>query len=258
MQAAVQRGRNHNTGAKRARETRAEMGLDDRSPVPCLLTKVEALGIHVVVGSLRGGVHGAYQQRNGLKVLFVEADMSGGRRRFTLAHELGHVRCGHEGRGDVDTFATLSGQRTTELEVQANAFASELLMPAEGVKAATADLGEPTLEDVVRLAAHFGTSALAMVIRLRTCERVSARRYERLRGEIDENVHLAVAEHLGCAWPDDRLHDPGELPYVSPALRATALGALLAGECTLDEAAGTAGVSPRALEDALVVLIRPA
>src|SRR3712207_7408724 len=50
------------------------------------------------------------------------------RQRFTLAHELGHVRCGHAPAVDVDTIADLAN-RTDPLEVQANAFAAELLLP---------------------------------------------------------------------------------------------------------------------------------
>ena len=82
--------------------------------------------------------------------------------RFTLAHEVGHVRCGHDAGVAVDTYETLGGRSTDAREVQANAFAAELLAPAAGVRAMLD--GEPTLEDVVRIAARYGISPIAAAL----------------------------------------------------------------------------------------------
>ncbi len=75
---------------------------------------------------------------------FVNADDILPRRRFTAAHELGHAVLHREsmGRYRADTDKTLleGGDATDELEREANAFAAELLMPEEVVRARALEL----------------------------------------------------------------------------------------------------------------------
>src|SRR4051812_4569281 len=114
-------GLHTNRGAKRAREARERLGLDATSPVPCLLTFVERdAGLPVVVGALPDYVAGALV-RNGVgAVAFVNGRQWVERQRFTLAHELGHACCGHEGP-TVDTIDTIFGTTFNASEVEANA-----------------------------------------------------------------------------------------------------------------------------------------
>ena len=76
--------------------------------------------------------------------------------------------------------------------MQANAFAAELLAPAAGVRAMLD--GEPTLEDVVRIAARYGISPIAAVFRLGTLR--LSRRIDALRREIDDGLATDVWRHL--------------------------------------------------------------
>jgi Zn-dependent peptidase ImmA (M78 family) len=89
------------------------------------------------------------------------------RRRFTLAHELGHWVCQHlEGKtapvycrsADVHPEPTVTD---VALEREANMFAAELLMPEVAVRVAWADRS-----DLSACAARFGVSPLAMHWRL--------------------------------------------------------------------------------------------
>src|SRR4051794_24151087 len=170
---------NTNRGAKRAREARERFGLDDASPVPCILTLVEErAGLPVVVGALPNDVAGALWRNGTGSIVWVNAAQSVERQRFTVAHELGHVCCGHEGTA-IDTDATLFGQGRDSHEVQANAFAAELLAPRVGVEALVEP--DPTLEDVVRLAAHFGISTVAALYRCSTLNLLSGPRYRQLQ-----------------------------------------------------------------------------
>ncbi|MDP8967844.1 MAG: ImmA/IrrE family metallo-endopeptidase, partial [Actinomycetota bacterium] len=177
-------GLDTNIGAKRARETRALAGLPDEAPVACLLTFVEReLGVPVIVARLHEGVAGCCWRDGDRVVLWVNGAQPVVRQRFTLAHELGHVRCGHVAGVAVDTYATLAGHTTDSLEVQANAFAAELLAPAVGVRALVAGR-EPTLEDVVLTAARYGISAIAALYRLDTLG--FSRRTGLLKREVEE------------------------------------------------------------------------
>jgi Zn-dependent peptidase ImmA (M78 family) len=94
------------------------------------------------------------------RAVYVNANDVPGRRRFTLAHEVGHWVCQClEGRGvpvmcraeDVAPGADRS------LEREANVFAAELLMPEVAVR---------SVAEKPDTAAHFGVSAEAMRWRL--------------------------------------------------------------------------------------------
>jgi Zn-dependent peptidase ImmA (M78 family) len=222
-------------GAKRAREARAELGLDPGQPVRCLLSVVEdQAGLPVVVPvAMPGGVAGACWRRDDATVLWVNGAHPPVRRRFTLAHELAHAWIGHDGAVQVDTWSTLSGTATTPYEVQANAFAAELLVP-EPVMAEVIE-GEPTLDEVVCIAAFCGVSAIVVVYRLKTLGLASERRVEQLEDEIEERLHHGVVRRLDLRAPQDRLGALGALPYLSPALDGTLLAAAVRGEAAPDQ-----------------------
>ncbi|SFU93664.1 ImmA/IrrE family metallo-endopeptidase [Pseudoduganella namucuonensis] len=83
------------------------------------------------------------------------------RRRFTVAHELGHFILGHQDapRDYPDSFGS---KNNSLVERQANQFAAELLMPAKVVKA----MAFTGLTSVEALAEAFAVSKVAMGHRL--------------------------------------------------------------------------------------------
>lgn len=106
-----------------------------------------------------------------------EAARSPGRRRFTIAHELGHWCLHHEGPAharramwcrpaDVgpDIIIKVKGDR--RIEAEANRFAASLLMPEQQVRAAA----DRARLSIPLLARRFGVSARAMQIRLETLQ----------------------------------------------------------------------------------------
>ncbi|HSD81210.1 MAG TPA: ImmA/IrrE family metallo-endopeptidase [Solirubrobacteraceae bacterium] len=226
-------GIDSNRGAKRAREARRALGLDPAAPLPCLLTAVEErAALPVVVARMPEDVAGACYRDGDGAVLWVNGRQGRPRQRFTLAHELGHAWCRHEGRLEVDTFEALSGRTTSPLEVQANSFAAEFLLPRAGMR----DLvtGQPTLDEVVVIAAHYGVSAIVVVYRLKQLLLASRRRIEQLEAEVDEHLHEQAFQRLELRPLDDRLGSIAHLPYLSPALRGTHLEAALRGEAATD------------------------
>src|SRR5918912_595249 len=120
-------------GAERAREARSGPGPDPAAPLDCVLPVAgERMRLPVVVAALPSDVAGACYRDEAGAVLWVNGREWPPRQRFTLAHEIGHVRCGHDGRL-VDSWTTLSGATTSAIEVQANAFAAEFLVPRAGL-----------------------------------------------------------------------------------------------------------------------------
>ena len=87
------------------------------------------------------------------------------RRRFTIAHEIGHWICHVVGTGRAEPVfcraKDLSEDTERDLEREANVFAAELLMPEPAVREAWGELGS-----IAACAAHFDVSPLAMQWRL--------------------------------------------------------------------------------------------
>jgi Zn-dependent peptidase ImmA (M78 family) len=246
-------GLHTNRGAKRAREAREALGIDAAEPLTCLLSVVEqAAGIPVIVRPLPGRIAGCLWHDGATRLIHVNGLQALARQRFTLAHELGHVRCGHDGALVVDDPETIGGATADPREMEANAFAAEFLVPRSGLEHAISR--EPTLDDLVRLAAAHGVSAIVVLLRCVTCGLVGAQRERRLREEIDEGLHLERHAALQPPSVSDRLAAIHELPYLSPALAGGALAAALAGGASVRQIADAAEVAERALAPSIAAL----
>jgi Zn-dependent peptidase ImmA (M78 family) len=235
---------------REARRARVEMGYGLDGPLPDLLEAIEGPGgAEVVVLDLGDDIAGACLQRPGLVLLFVNGAQAPVRQRFTLAHEFGHRRLGHANVVDrsVDVF-----EAHDPSEVAANYFAAEFLVPCDAARrwAAGGGLG---LDAVVRLAAAYGVSARMARIRLETCGALAdPGLVARLDEEIAGNLHFALAAHLGLADVRDGLADAAAaMPRLPPSLRASPLGAVLAGELTIAQAAARSGCTPAQLRRAM-------
>jgi Zn-dependent peptidase ImmA (M78 family) len=249
-------GLHTNIGAKRAREARAALGLDDAAPLPCVVTAVERLGgVPVIVAAMPDGCAGACVRTRGGPVIWVNGCQAVVRRRFTVAHEFGHVRCGHDGAtAVVDTDATLEDEGDA-CEVEANAFAAEFLAPRAGVRALAGDR-EPGLEDVVRIALTYGLSSQAALFRLRTLRLAGHARCRALQQELADGLEHHVRDRVahGVEPIDDVLGAISSLPRIPPALEGSALAAALRGEVSVEAAARAADASPAALGAAIAHL----
>ena len=96
------------------------------------------------------------------RAIVLNGDGVAGRRRFTIAHEIGHFvlhpeRCRPERGGAVNEAGRLE-------EREADSFAAELLMPEHLVREAVREHGL----DATRLADRFEVSRKAMLTRLRS------------------------------------------------------------------------------------------
>ena len=139
----------------------------------------EDSGLHVLESAIPGDVSGALLRNSGVVVIAVNSDHHPNRRRFTIAHELGHYFLSHEGEKEhLDwTFTVLrrdgrSSEATDDGEIEANFFAANLLMPKSFLREDVSQLarfnGEVVLSqsDVLSLARRYEVSELAMTYRL--------------------------------------------------------------------------------------------
>lgn len=95
------------------------------------------------------------------RALFVERTQSPPRRRFTVAHEIGHLLCPwHRAAVRLDTAGELFGDVAAGIEAEANIAASELIFQG-GRFTAEAAGHEPSLRTPLELAEAYGASGHA-------------------------------------------------------------------------------------------------
>lgn len=82
------------------------------------------------------------------------------RQRFTIAHELGHFLLPWQRRTtfECSTSDLVAHGASNDWEAQANEFAAQLLIPSKHLKRRAQTLGEPEIQHIVALGAHFETS----------------------------------------------------------------------------------------------------
>lgn len=162
-----------------ARKLLNSMGIE--KPPVNLEPIAKRLGIELLKDDLGDELSGVLIKEGEKLVIFVNAGHHENRRRFTIAHEIGHHVLGHPGEMFVDKTLRQkaivvrrdgrSSEGTDIDEIQANRFAAELLMPKQLVESEVSKRlskrNLPTPEDLVaNLGEQFKVSRQAMEIRL--------------------------------------------------------------------------------------------
>ena len=107
------------------------------------------------------GVEGAYKLVDGLAFILINADRPLVRRRFSVAHEIGHMRLGGTDAGVVESAMYANDPE----ERNANRFAAYLLMDPDGVVARIDGVDEP-IGRIAAVATEFVVSPMAAAIHL--------------------------------------------------------------------------------------------
>ncbi len=149
----------------------------DKPPVP-IERLARRLGAEVRYEPLEGDLSGMlFLEEGGRAIIGVNALHPKSRQRFTIAHELGHLRL-HECSGihvDRKFPIRLRDERSSQAvdyeEIEANGFAAELLMPAAMLEADldgyATDFVDYDDDDLIRhLADKYKVSTQAMAFRL--------------------------------------------------------------------------------------------
>jgi hypothetical protein len=132
-------------------------------------------------------------------VIFVNASQYRWRQVFTAAHEYGHALF-HRSDQPVACriFASERGSGDITGEEFVNVFASEFLMPEDGIKRFLIDIGAASgrlgPEEIIRLQRYFGVSFQAMLYRLLRLRLLSESDVEKMKDEIRP---VALAWRLG-------------------------------------------------------------
>jgi Zn-dependent peptidase ImmA (M78 family) len=159
------------TAERKARELLAEVG----AQVPIDMdTVANFLGLSVTEEDLEDSVSGMLVVKDGRGTIAVNENHHPNRRRFSAAHEMGHYLL-HRDSASVFVDAApvffrdeTSSAGTKKKEIEANAFAAELLMPTASLRERVTEQAVDPYNDaaVHRLARTFGVSAQALTIKL--------------------------------------------------------------------------------------------
>lgn len=128
----------------------------------------EALGVTVLNHELDDEVSGMLLAKKERAVIVVNSKHHRNRQRFSLAHELGHYVLHREGEAEVFHRDEVSSLGTSRVEVEANTFAAELLMPEEDIRNWAESYEFDLLDEraITEKAGELGVSVQALSIRL--------------------------------------------------------------------------------------------
>ena len=214
-------------GQRLAEEERRRLGLG-HAPLPDMSDLLESQGIRTGLVALSDDISGLTLSDRKVGA-FVVANRAHHhlRRRFSFAHEYAHVVADRDRSGLISR----SSARDDLVEMRANAFAANFLMPEDGLRQFVTGLGkgkpsrtlaevfdetgslnvegrsEPgtqtiQLYDVVQLAHHFGVSRLAVLFRLRNLRLLTEAEFDRLKVLDDRGNGKQLASLLGLSAVD--------------------------------------------------------
>lgn len=233
-------------GQRLAQEERRRLGLA-HAPLPDLGELLESQGVRTGLVDLPNDVSGLTLSDRKVGLFVVANGVHHYlRRRFSFAHEYAHVVADRDRSGLISQ----ASARDDLIEVRANAFAANFLMPEEGVRPFVAGLGKgkpsrlfaevfdeagylsvegrsgpgtQTLQlyDVVQLAHHFGVSRLSALFRLRNLRLLSEADFEHLKALDDRGKGRHLAKLLGLAEPHhDEIRSEFKHRFLGLALEA--------------------------------------
>ncbi|MFD6095436.1 helix-turn-helix domain-containing protein [Nocardiopsis flavescens] len=213
--------RDHEDSERLAGQVRHRLGLGN-GPVQDLGAVSEDLGLYTYSVSLGkhgpdGGCVEVGEESSALGVAVINGEAAHGRRRMTLAHELGHWLCG-------DAY---DSQASLESEKMISSFAIHFLAPRSGVAEVwRRNSGWNTRDRALAVGASFRLSWSAAVGQLRNLGLISQ----------DERRHLGREEPKFGDYLRLRLSWDNELssPYISPAYASACLNGYTSGRLTAD------------------------
>ena len=171
-------------------------------PAPSLVGLVEAAGVPVVLCDLGHEKLRAISMPGigGRHIVLLNRRMSASNLRFSMAHELGHL-------------VMHVGTASTNLEAEADRFASEFLMPANDIRP---QLRGVRFGDLGTLKHRWSVSLAALIRRARDLEQITDRQYAYMNMQLNN-------------LPGGRKSEPGEFAYEEPGLVRHVIDFLITG-----------------------------
>jgi transcriptional regulator with XRE-family HTH domain/Zn-dependent peptidase ImmA (M78 family) len=202
--------RSHDGAESAAAASRRQAGLDS-GPISDLGRTCETFGLYTFAAHLGeagpdGGCVEVEVDDGSVGIAVINGDAGSGRRRMTLAHELGHWLFGDA----YDTQASLDSERMI------NSFAIHFLAPRAGITKVWSDHSDWSLRDrALAVGVAFRLSWSATISQLRNVGLISHEDRDRLSTTEPRSGDYL---RLGLSWNDEL-----ESPYLSPSFVAASL-----------------------------------
>lgn len=195
--------------------THLGVGTDPMLGLPAFAERLGLLSCSLKLGEL--GTDGAMVAvSDRIAVAVIDGDTRIGRRRMSLAHELGHWLFG-------DSFD--SG--VTDAERMINSFAAHLLAPRAGINQTWNEHPSETVRDkAIRVASMFGMSWSAVISHLRNLNFIDQDDYRALEGRNPKTGEFAK---LGLTLSTDELRPPSLSPGLTAAIVAAYIDRRITG-----------------------------
>ena len=177
-----------------ARQVRYVLGIPD-GPMPDIADTLEKNGIIIIEinTDLEKFSGMSVQTQNGARIIFINGNMPNDRKRFTIAHELGHIVMHIP-------FIAISEERNIESE--ANIFAGEFLMPYKDFRKDVSQYLTYSQLDVIKL--YWKTSKQAIIRKAYQDRIISPQKYQSLMVQMSINGERKI-ERIKVDFPDPKL-----------------------------------------------------
>lgn len=183
---------------QKAKELRHLWGIADDLPISNLIETAEVHGVIIVEANMSDNTLDAVSEfiEDRAFIMLTDNSESAVRRRFNVAHELGHLLL----HGDIESIYDYTPQELKKIEAQANYFASCFLLPSQGF---TDSLLSTNLEFYIEMKNYWKVSMQAMIMRTYQLEfinedqklylfkRIAAKKWKK-QEPLDDEIPLEV------------------------------------------------------------------
>jgi Zn-dependent peptidase ImmA (M78 family) len=150
----------------KAIDTRKKLKEDENTPINIFGIVEQMPELTIVFAPFPENISGMCIKTDNGKyaVIAISTNMTYGRKRFTLAHELYHYNYGQE----LKTICESNLQTTSEDEAKANIYASYLLMPDYSLRTFIRDEcnDKIDIDSILKIENYYGVSRAALLVRL--------------------------------------------------------------------------------------------
>lgn len=160
---------------------RSELGEDATSPIDIFSLCKTMNDLSVVFYPLGDNISGMCIKNKGANLIAINSGMSLGRQRFSMAHELYHLKFDESAVKSVSLKKIGSGD---DREKEADLFASHLLLPNVALYNALKDNPIVSLEKIIWLEQHFGMSRQAILYRLKSEGKIDNNMYNNMQTDV--------------------------------------------------------------------------
>lgn len=193
--------------SNKASQLRKILGEDGDSPIDIFNLVQKQNHFTLIFYPLGSNISGVCYRGETSNVIAINSDMSIGRQRFSLAHELYHL---HFDDSLVNTVSSIMIGSGDENEKKADEFASYFLIPPLSLYTMIEDIKRNnkknlTVDDVIKMEQYYGVSHKAMLYRLINDKHLKSERIKDMEvGIIEAAAKLGFDISLYCPSPEGK------------------------------------------------------